>query len=256
MRRTGRQRRLRWTLPALSGRPASPRWSSGAFLPGKNRRTSSFSALRRPGTGRSGRCRSFRRQSPRRGCLPARSLCHDARQQLLQLFRRLLREHPPGRAMCQRCELFARRLVHGTLHEKRGVIDASRRNGVHHPGHLQRRLRSSPVPKQKLANCPSFSSVSASGRTPEADRRPSCNVLSLPEAQRCRHLPDARPQFPPQLDKVAVAALFQSAVQPHETVRYASGTAVELAVQGVVAGTLPDEVPLLRLPAPLRPAPV
>ena len=70
------------------------------------------------------------------GGLPARSLCHDARQQLLQLFRRLLREHPPGRAMCQRRELFARRLVHGTLHEKRGVIDAARRNGVHHPGHL------------------------------------------------------------------------------------------------------------------------
>ena len=52
-----------------------------------------------------------------------------------------------------------------------------------------------------------------------------------------------RPQFPPQLDKVAVAALFQSTVQPHEAVRYASGTAVDLTVQGVVAGTLPDEVP-------------
>ena len=53
--------------PPYTSESASPRWSSGAFLPGKNRRTSNFSALRRPGTGRSGRCRSFRRQSPRRG---------------------------------------------------------------------------------------------------------------------------------------------------------------------------------------------
>ena len=66
----------------------------------------------------------------------------------------------------------------------------------------------------------------------------------FPKPSAAAIFPDTlRPQFPPQLDKVAVAALFPERVQPHEAVRYASGTAVDLTVQGVVAGTLPDEVP-------------
>ena len=146
--------------------------------------------------------------------------------------------------MCQRRELFARRLVHGTLHEKRGVIDAARRNAVHHPGHLQGRRQKLPLSEAEVGKLPLVFECLCFGQNTRSRPEAACNVLSLPEAQRCRHLPDTlRPQFPPQLDKVAVAALFQSAVQPHEAVRHASGTAVDLTVQGVVAGTLPGEVP-------------
>ncbi len=56
--------------------------------------------------------------------------------------------------MCQRHELFARRLVHGTLHEKRGVVDASRRNGVHHPGHLQGRRQKLPLSEAEVGKLP------------------------------------------------------------------------------------------------------
>ena len=85
------------------------------------------------GLGRTGLSRG---SALRRSRLLARSLRHDARQQALQPLCRLFGKHPPGRTVGQRRKLLAGGLVHDTLHEKGGAVDAARRDGVHHPRRL------------------------------------------------------------------------------------------------------------------------
>ena len=173
------------------------------------------------------------------GGLPAGALGHHPGQQLLQAAGGGGRKRLPRRRRGIALQDGPGGLVQGVQHKGGGAVDAVRRDGVHHGGHLQRGGQQLPLSKAEVGQLARRRQGLGFGQDPCRPLQRACHPHPLPKTQPAGGFQHRfGPQLLAQADEIAVAAFFQGGGQVHRAVGGARGAAEHLPVHHRVARAL------------------